>query len=63
MIIDYDVWATSASTGREEWPAIPRSALNEKEASDQAEEFIKELRISTGVTDWVPHWKHVEGER
>lgn len=60
MIIDYDVWATSAIAGKEEWPEFPRSAINEQEAQQQADEFVALLKEKTGIADWQGHWKLVQ---
>ncbi len=61
-IIDYDVWAYSPSTKQEQWPEQPRSAINEQEAKDQADEFIAQLTTKTGITDWEGKWKEVYGD-
>lgn len=60
--IDYDVWAYSPSTGQEQRPKFIRSAINEKEAKDQAEELIEELKKETGILDWIPKWRKEEFE-
>lgn len=61
-IIDYDVWAYSPGTKQEQWPERPRSAINEQEAEAQAAEFIAQLIVNTGISDWEGRWVAVEGD-
>ena len=61
-IIDYDVYAYSPSTKQEQWPERPRSAITEQEAKSQADEFIAQLILKTGITDWEGQWTAVMGD-
>lgn len=60
MIIDYDIWAESPSTGMKESPKVPRSAINEAEALEQATQWVETLKTTTEISDWVPKYKAVE---
>lgn len=59
-IVGYEIFAVSASSNQTKTPAIVRSIISKQEAQEQIDLFVNDLIKTTGISDWIGHYKLLE---